>query len=109
VLFGATHVGRMMTSRVSGPPDDTFNTEGLNAQKRATGTGIEIAAGGAVSVVAIFVGSQLMDSATPFLMVATCYLVSTLINWRVFRPLEVSEARAWTNNLMLEAEAVSTV
>jgi MFS family permease len=110
VLFGAAHMGRVMTFRVSGPLDDAFNMEVLDARERATGTGIEIAAGGAVSAVAIFLGSQLMDSgdyATPFMMLATCYLVSTLIYWRVFRPLEVSEARARTDNLAPEAKAVS--
>ncbi|MCH8320975.1 MAG: hypothetical protein IH790_08475, partial [Acidobacteria bacterium] len=52
----------------------------------------------------------LMDSgdyATPFLMLAACYLVSTLIYWREFRPLEVSEQRARVADLALEAEAVS--
>ena len=110
LLFGAAHMGRVMTFRVSGPLDDAFNMEVLDAGERATGTGIEIAAGGAVSAVAILIGSQLMDSgdfATPFLILASCYLVSTLIYWRVFRPVEVSEERARSDELALEAEAVS--
>jgi hypothetical protein len=31
------------------------------------------------------------DFTTPFMIMAACYLVSTLIYWRVFRPLEMSE------------------
>jgi MFS family permease len=110
LLFGAAHMGRVMTFRLSGPLDDAFNMEVLDARERATGTGIEIAAGGAVSAVAILIGSQLMDSgdyATPFLILGACYLVSTLIYWRVFRPVEVSEERARSAELALEAEAVS--
>ena len=87
----------MMIFRVSGPLDDAFNMEVLEAKERATSTGMEIAVGGAVAAVAIFASSRLMDSGdfvTPFLIMAFGYLVSTLIYWRVFRPLEVSEREA---------------
>ena len=95
LLVGASHVGRVSTFRMSSPLDDAFNMEVLDARERATGTGIEIAVGGAVSAVAVFVGSRLLDSgdfATPFVIMATFYLISTMIYWRVFRPLELSEA-----------------
>ena len=97
LLVGASHVGRVMTFRMGHPLDDAFNMEVLDAKERATSTGIEIAAGGAVAAVAIVVGSRLMDSgdfATPFLIMATAFLASTLIYWRAFRPLELSGRRA---------------
>ena len=50
--------------------------------------------GGAASAVAIIVGSRLMDSGdftTPFMIMAAAYLASTMVYWRVFRPLELSE------------------
>ena len=60
-------------------------------------TGLEIAVGGGVSAVAVYLSTRLMgsgDFATPFLIMATGYLLSTLIYWKVFRPLEISEAEA---------------
>ena len=93
LLAGLLHMGRVTILRMSRPLDDAFNMEVLDARKRATNTGIELAAGAAVSGVAVLVGSRLMDSGdftTPFLMLAFGYLVSTVIYWRVFRPLETS-------------------
>ena len=97
LLVGASHVGRMSMFRVGMPLDDAFNMEVLDARERATSTGIEIAARGAASAVAVYIGSQLMDSGdftTPFLLMATAYLASTIIYWRAFRPLEISESNA---------------
>ncbi|MCH8064101.1 MAG: hypothetical protein IH861_16555, partial [Chloroflexi bacterium] len=53
----------------------------------------EIAVGASVAAGAIYVGSSLMasgDFMTPFLIMAAGYLVSTVIYWKVFRPLESS-------------------
>ncbi len=97
LLVGGSYVGRVMIFRMSRPLDDAFNMEVLDARERATNTGIEMAVGGALSAVAIFAGSRLMDAGdftTPFMIMAVCYLVSTLIYWRVFRPLEISELAA---------------
>ena len=83
-----------MIFRMSRPTDDAFNMEVLDARERATNIGIEMAVGGALSAVAIFAGSRLMDAGdftTPFMIMAVCYLVSTLIYWWVFRPLEIPE------------------
>ncbi len=99
LLFGLSHVGRVVTFRMGRPLDDAFNMEVLDAQERATNTGIEIAVGGAVSAAAIFIGSRLMDSGdftTPFLITAAGYLIATVVYWRVFRPLEVSEQEVRT-------------
>ncbi|MCH8206090.1 MAG: MFS transporter [Chloroflexi bacterium] len=96
LLVGASYAGRTTIFRMSGPLDDAFNMEVLDARERATSTGLEIAVGGAVAAVAITVGSRLMDSGdftTPFLIMAVAYVASTLIYWRVFRPLEISESR----------------
>jgi len=93
-LVGASYAGRVMVFRMSGPLDDAFNMEVLDARERATSTGIEIAVGGAVTAVAIFAGSRLLDGGdytTPFLIVGACYAISTAIYWRAFRPLELSE------------------
>ncbi len=54
LLVGASHIGRVTIFRVSAPLDDAFNMEVLDARERATSTGLEIAAGGAVSAVAIW-------------------------------------------------------
>jgi MFS family permease len=92
--MGIAYVGRISVNRMSSPLDDAFNMEVLDPRERATGTGIEIAVGGAVSAVAIMVGSRIMDSGdftTPFMIMATAYLVAAVIYWRVFRPLELSE------------------
>ncbi len=94
VLAGFFYIGRLTSFRISNPLDDAFNMEVLDPGERATNTGIEIAVGGAVSAVALFLGSRLMGSGNftiPFLMMAAAYLVSTMIYWRVFRPLEISE------------------
>jgi MFS family permease len=91
-LMGLAYLGRTAIFRMSFPLDDAFNMSVLDARERATGTGIEIAVGSAVSAIAIFVSSRIMDSgdfATPFLIMATFYLASTLIYWRYFRPIEV--------------------
>ena len=93
MLAGASHVGRVATFRMSRPLDDAFNMEVLEPRERATSTGIEIAVGAAVSSGAVWLGARLMDSGdftTPFVIMATFYLVATLIYWRVFRPLEQS-------------------
>jgi hypothetical protein len=95
LLVGASYVGRITIFRMGAPLDDAFNMEVLDARERATNTGLEIAAGSAVSAVAILISSRLMDSgdfATPFVIAAIAYVVSTMIYWRVFRPLDVSES-----------------
>ena len=94
LLIGGSYAGRVMLFRMSRPLDDAFNMEVLDARERATNTGIELAVGGAVAAVAILIGSRLMDAGdftTPFLLMAGFSLVSTLLYWRLFRPLERSE------------------
>ena len=41
VLVGASYIGRVTIFRVSGPLDDAFNMEVLDAKERATSTGLE--------------------------------------------------------------------
>jgi MFS family permease len=97
LLVGASYVGRITMFRMSSPLDDAFNMDVLDARERATNTGFEIAAGGALSALAVFIGSRLLDSGdftTPFLIMGVCFAISTLIYWRAFRPLELSELRA---------------
>ena len=109
LLFGASYVGRTSIFRLSRPLDDAFNMEVLEPRERATSTGIEIAAGAAVASLSMFISSRLMgsgDFTTPFLMMATAFLISTVIYWRVFRPLEVSLSGADAEpELELEVEA----
>lgn len=91
MLVGASYVGRITWFRMSSPLDDAFNMDALDARERATNTGIEIAVGSAISAGAIWVGSSLVgsgDFTTPFLIMAAAYAVSTVIYWRVFRPLD---------------------
>ena len=111
LLAGASHVGRVSTFGMSRPLDDAFNMEVLEPRERATSTGIEIAVGAAVSAGAVWLGARLLasgDYTTPFIIMATFYLVATLIYWRVFRPLERSGERPTTERLELAAgEAVA--
>ena len=91
---------------MSQPLDDAFNMEVLEPRERATSTGIEIAVGAAVSSGAVWLGARLLasgDYTTPFIIMATFYLVATLIYWRVFRPLEQSGERPTTERLELAA------
>ena len=91
-LMGLAYLSRTAVFRMSFPLDDAFNMSVLEARERATGTGIEIAVSSAVSALAIFISSRMMDSGdftTPFLIMATFYLVSTLIYWQFFRPIEL--------------------
>ena len=49
-----------------------------------------------MSAVAITIGSRLIgsgDYTTPFLIMVACILISTVIYWRVFRPVEISKIR----------------
>ncbi|MEE8337414.1 MAG: MFS transporter [Dehalococcoidia bacterium] len=96
LLVGASYVGRITIFRMSSPLDDAFNMDVLDARERATNTGIEIAVGGALSALAILIGSRLLDSGdftTPFMIMGVSFAISTLIYWRAFRPLELSELR----------------
>jgi MFS family permease len=111
VLVGASYIGRITIFRMSGPLDDAFNMEVLEARERATSTGMEIAAGGAVAAVSILVSSWFMDAGdytTPFLIMATAHLVSTVIYWKVFRPLEIEEAKTETAAPVARAGATSS-
>ena len=95
-LVSMAYVGRNTLFGVSYPMDEAFNMEVLDPRERASGTGIEIAAGGAVSALAIIVGSRLVDSGdytSPFLIMAVCVALSTLIYWQVFRPVEAASGR----------------
>ena len=94
VLSGAAYVGRGGIFRVSSPLDDAFNMSVLDAKERATNTGLEMAVGGAVSAVAIWFGSGMLDGGdftSPFIIMAAGIAISSVIYWRVFRPLERSE------------------
>lgn len=97
VLSGASYVGRVGIFRLTSPLDDAFNMGVLDAKERATNTGLEMAVGGAVSAVAIWFGSRMLDGGdftTPFFVMASAIGISSLIYWRVFRPLEISESGA---------------
>jgi hypothetical protein len=68
----------------------------LDARERATNTGLEMAVGGAVSAVAIYFGSRMLDGGdftTPFFVMASGIVISSIIYWKVFRALEISESK----------------
>ena len=97
VLSGAAYVGRVGIFRLTSPLDDAFNMGVLDAKERATNTGLEMAVGGAVSAVAIWFGSRMLNGAaftTPFFILGPAIALSSLIYGRVFRPLELSELGA---------------
>ena len=97
LLVGVSYFGRISIFRMSSPLDDAFNMEILEAKERATSTGFEIAARGAVSAVAIMIGSRLLgsgDYATPFMIMAVAFLISTIIYWKAFRKVEVAGIEA---------------
>lgn len=79
---------------MTSPLDDALNMEAPDAKERATNTGLEMAAGGAMSAIAIFIGSRLMNSGdftTPFFIMAAGAALSTVLYWFLFRPLEISQ------------------
>jgi MFS family permease len=93
LAMGAFYVGRVSIARVAGPLDDAFNMEVLDPRERATNTGFEIAVGGAMSAIAIIIASRLIDSGdftTPFMMMAAALLISAVLYWQMFRPIEVA-------------------
>ena len=97
LLVGVSYFGRISIFRMSSPLDDAFNMEILEAKERATSTGFEIAARGAVSAVAIMIGSRLLgsgDYATPFMIMAIAFLISTIIYWKAFHKVEVAGIEA---------------
>ena len=94
LLVSLSYIGRVGFLRMASPLDDSFNMDVLDAKERATNTGLEIAVGSGFSAIAILVGSRLLDGGdftTPFLIMAGFSAISTLIYWRVFRRLEISE------------------
>jgi MFS family permease len=96
VLSGAAYVGRVGIFRLTSPLDNAFNMGVLDARERATNTGLEMAVGGAVSAVAIYFGSRMLDGGdftTPFFIMASGIAISSIIYWKVFRPLEISESK----------------
>ena len=109
VLSGAAYVGRVGIYRLTSPLDDAFNMSVLDAKERATNTGLEMAVGGAVSAIAIWFGSRMLDHGdftTPFLIMATTIAISSLIYWNVFRPLEISESERLESEPDPEPQAV---
>ncbi len=55
-----------------------------------------MAVGGAVSAVAIWLGSRMLDGGdftTPFFIMASGIAISSIIYWKVFRPLEIPESQ----------------
>jgi MFS family permease len=94
VLSGAAYVGRVGIFRLTSPLDNAFNMGVLDAKERATNTGLEMAVGGGVSAIAIYFGSRMLnggDYTTPFFIMASGIAISSIIYWKVFRPLEISE------------------
>lgn len=97
LLVGTSYAGRTMIFRMAMPLDDAFNMEVLDARERATSTGMELALGGGMSAIAIFLGSRLMDAGdftTPFLLMALATGGATLIYWWAFRGTEMELLRA---------------
>jgi MFS family permease len=95
LAMGAFYVGRVSIARVAGPLDDAFNMEVLDPRERATNTGFEIAAGGAMSAIAIVIASRMIDSGdftTPFMIMETALLISAVLYWQMFRPIEGASA-----------------
>jgi MFS family permease len=97
LLVGTSYAGRTMIFRMGSPLDDAFNMSVLDARERATSTGMELAIGGGMSAVAIYIGSRLMDGGdftTPFLIMALFASASTLIYWKAFRGTELELLRS---------------
>ncbi len=93
LAMGAFYVGHVSIARVAGPLDDAFNIEVLDPRERATNTGFEIAVGGAMSAIAIVIASRMIDSGdftTRFTMMAAALLISAVLYWQTFRPIEVA-------------------
>ena len=91
-IRGVKRVAELIASGDS--PKEAFNMGVLDPKERATNTGLEMAVGGGVSAIAIWFGSRMLDGGdftTPFFIMASGIAISSIIYWRVFRPLEISE------------------
>ena len=96
VLSGAAYVGRVGIFRLTSPLDNAFNMGVLDAKERATNTGLEMAVGGGVSAIAIYFGSRMLDGGdftTPFFVMASGIAISSIIYWKVFRPLNIAQSK----------------
>lgn len=96
VLSGAAYVGRVGIFRLTSPLDNAFNMGVLDAKERATNTGLEMAVGGGVSAIAIYFGSRMLDGGdftTPFFIMASGIAISSIIYWKVFRPLDIAQSK----------------
>ena len=101
VLSGAAYVGRVCIFRLTSPLDNAFNMGVLDAKERATNTGLEMAVGGGVSAIAIYFGSRMLDGGdftTPFFIMASGIAISSIIYWKVFRPLDIAQSKLPISN-----------
>lgn len=86
-VAGLAYVGRVVLMNMASPVRSAFGMEILDPAERGTQTGLQQALTAALSGGASYVGAQWMnagDFRTPFVVMAICYLVGTLLFWQFF-------------------------
>lgn len=86
-IAGLAYIARITFFNMASPVRSAFAMEILDPGERGTQVGIEMALASSLSGLASYVGARLMgvgDYTTPFLVMAGCYLIATLMFWQFF-------------------------
>ncbi|MFQ5944829.1 MAG: MFS transporter [Anaerolineae bacterium] len=90
-VAGFAFIARTTLMNMSAPVEEAFAMEILDPRERATQVGIEGAVASILLAAGGFLGARMMaggDFQTPFLIMAACYLASTLLFFTFFRGLD---------------------
>lgn len=96
-VAGLAYIVRITLMNMASPVRSAFGMEILDPGERGTQVGIQLALSSALSGAASYLGARLMnagDFRTPFLIMAGCYLVATVLFWQFFAGREKELALA---------------
>jgi MFS family permease len=86
-IAGLAYIARITFFNMASPVRSAFAMEILDPGERGTQVGIEMALTSALSGAAAYFGARLMDIGdygTPFIIMAGCYFIGTLMFWQFF-------------------------
>jgi MFS family permease len=86
-IAGLAYIARITFFNMASPVRSAFAMEVLDPGERGTQVGIEMALASALSGLSSYVGARLMDMgdySTPFIVMAGCYFIGTLMFWQFF-------------------------
>lgn len=96
-VAGLAYIARTTLMNMSAPVRSAFGMEILDPGERGTQVGIQQALSAALSGLASYLGSRMMnvgDYQTPFFIMAICYLAATALFWQFFAGRESELALA---------------